>query len=152
MGNAAGGLWKTPLISLRADTCRYTQISVWIKPPFWPGEWLFLSNLSNPSGPGSIATICSFYRSTSAQSTGQRMVSIATFDPRSFTKQVCLGRWSWQLGLGWEHGLKIYYSNMLRFLSGVAYTADLISFFLAPVYFHCKLVYCNFNVLTELIS
>lgn len=129
MGNAAGGLWKTPLISLRADTCRYTQISVWIKPPFWLGERLFLSNLSNPSGPGSIATICSFYRSTSAQSTGQRMVSIATLDPRSFTKQVCLGRWSWRLGLGWEHvcvDSKICYSNTLHFLSGFVYTADLI--------------------------
>ncbi len=66
------------------------------------GERLFLSNLSNPSGPGSIATICSFYRSTSARSTGQRMVSIATLDPRSFSKKVCLGRWSRLLGLGWE--------------------------------------------------
>ncbi len=66
------------------------------------GERLFLSNLSNPSGPGSIATICSFYRSTSARSTGQRMVSIARLDPRSFSKQVCLGRWSRLLGLGWE--------------------------------------------------
>ncbi len=55
------------------------------------GERLFLSNLSNPSGPGSIATICSFYRSTSARSTGQRMVSIATLDPRSFSKRFAWG-------------------------------------------------------------